>query len=95
MNSFCFKKEKVIEIFDKIKNDLKQKNEILKEAFDLDKKEWEYCPKIEELISIIEYVKKQEYLPVFSKEKIVDGFGKIALVTNQNPYIIFNFIFKT
>lgn len=92
MNSFCFKKEKVIEIFDKIKNDLKQKNEILKEAFDLDKKEWEYSPKIEELISIIEYVKKQEYLPVFSKEKIVDGFGKIALVTNQNPYIIFNFI---
>ena len=34
MNSFCFKKEKVIEIFDKIKNDLKQKNEIFYDLID-------------------------------------------------------------
>ncbi len=37
-------------------------------------------------------MKNKEYLPKFSKEEIIDGIGKIALLCNQNPYLIFNFI---
>ena len=46
----------------------------------IDFKKWERKFEIEELIKIIESVKKQEYLPKFSKEEIVDGLGNIALV---------------
>lgn len=95
MNNYFFKKEKVIELLNKIQKDLKDKNKILKKAFELDYKEWEIKIENEKLIKIVENIKSQEYLPKFSKQEIVDGIGKIALVNSSNPYIIFNFILSS
>lgn len=92
MNNYFFKQEKVIELLNKIQKDLKDKNKILKKAFELDYKEWEIRIENEKLIKIVENIKSQEYLPKFSKQEIIDGIGKIALINSSNPYIIFNFI---
>lgn len=92
MNNYFFKQEKVIELLNKIQKDLKDKNKILKKAFELDYKEWEIRIESEKLIKIVENIKSQEYLPKFSKQEIVDGIGKIALINSSNPYMIFNFI---
>lgn len=92
MNNYYFKKKKVDEILDKIKSGLIKDKKIIEDAFKLDYKEWEYEVNFEKIIGQIDFIKEKEYLPKFSKEKIVDGFGKIALVCNQNPYIIFNFV---
>lgn len=92
MNSYFFKKEKVIEILNEIQIKLKDKTKVLEKAFDADYKKWEVKIELEQLMKIIENVKKQEYLPKFSKQEIIDGLGKIALVNTTNPYIIFNFV---
>lgn len=92
MNNYFFKKEKVIELLNKIQKDIKDKSKILTKSFDLDYKEWEIKIESEKFIKIIENIKKQEYLPKFSKSEIIDGIGNIALVNSSNPYIIFNFI---
>ena len=92
MNNYYFKKKKVDEILDKIKSGLIKDKKIIEDAFKLDYKEWEYEVNFEKIIGQIDFIKEKEYLPKFSKGKIVDGFGKIALVCNQNPYIIFNFV---
>lgn len=95
MNNYFFKQEKVIELLSKIQKDLKEKSKILNKAFELDYKEWEIKIQIEKLTKIIENIKNQEYLPKFSKQEIVDGIGKIALVNSSNPYMIFNFILSS
>lgn len=95
MNNYFFKKEKVIELLNKIQKDLKDKSKILDKAFELDYKEWEIKVEKEKLIKIVENVKEQKYLPKFSKQEIVDGIGKIALVNSSNPYMIFNFILSS
>lgn len=95
MNNYFFKREKVIELLDKIQKDLKDKNKILKKAFDLDYKEWEIKIDTEKFIKIVENIKCQEYLPKFSKQEIIDGIGNIALVNSSNPYIMFNFILSS
>ena len=92
MNNYFFKQEKVIELLNKIQKDLKDKSKILKKAFELDYKEWEIRIESEKLIKILENIKSQEYLPKFSKQEIVGGIGKIALINSSNPYMIFNFI---
>lgn len=92
MNSYFFKKEKVVEILNEIQKKLNDKSNVLEKAFDIDYKKWEVKIEIEQLIKIVEKVKKQEYLPKFSKQEIIDGIGKIALVNTTNPYIIFNFV---
>ena len=92
MNSFYFKKKKVCEILDGIKNGLIEGRRTIEKALSLDYKQWEYKIEIEELINHIDIIKQKEYLPKFSKEKVVDGIGKIVLICNQNPYIIFNFV---
>ena len=92
MNEFYFKKEKVNQIFNDIRKCLIEDKRTIQKAFDLDYKEWEYKVEFDKMINQIDSFKEKEYLPKFSKEKIVDGFGKIALICNQNPYLIFNFI---
>ena len=92
MNSFYFSKEKTNEVFSKIKKDLISNKNQIKKAFKLDYKEWEYDVDYDRIINEIDLFKGKEYLPIFSKEKIVDGIGKICLICNQNPYLIFNFI---
>lgn len=92
MNQFCFKKEKVDELVRDIRKGLIENKSILQKAFDLDLKEWEFQVDLNKMLEIVDSFKDKEYLPKFSKEKIVDGFGKIALVSNQNPYLILNFI---
>lgn len=95
MNNYLFKKEKVAEVLELIKKELNDNKKILVKAFDLDFKEWEYKLDFDKFIQIVDKVKSKEYLPVFSKEKIVDGIGKIALLSNQNPYLIFEFIISS
>ena len=95
MNNYFFKKEKVIELLSKIQKDLKDKSKILNKAFELDDKEWEIKIQTEKLIKIVENIKEQKYLPKFSKQEIVDGIGKIALVNSSNPYMIFDFILSS
>lgn len=92
MNYYFLKKEKALELIDKIeKNLIKNKKNNLQKAFDLDYKEWEIKISFEKLIELIAKIKEKEYLPKFTKQEIVSGIGKILLVTNQNPYLIFNF----
>ena len=92
MNNYFFKKEKVIELLNLIQKDLKDKSKILQKAFDADYRKWEIKVDIEKLIKIVDNIKLQEYLPKFSKQEIVDGIGKVALVNTTNTYMIFNFI---
>ena len=92
MNDFYFKKENVLEILKQIRKNVVEKKKALEKAFELDYKEWEFKAETEKLIEIIDEVQKQEYLPKFSKEEIIDGIGKIVLVSNSNPYINFNFM---
>ncbi len=92
MSNYFFKEDKVLELLNQIQKDLKGKKQIIQKAFDLDYKEWEIKIDIEQLIKIVDNIKNQEYLPKFSKQEIVDGLGKIALVNVSNPYMIFSFI---
>lgn len=92
MNDFYFKREKVLELFKKVKRNIIENQKILEKAFDLDYKEWEFKVEIDRLLEIVNDVQIREYLPKFSKEEIVDGLGKIVLVGNQNPYIILDFM---
>ena len=92
MNSFHFKKEEVDKILESIKKGLNSDKKNIEKAFELDYKEWEYEVDFNKIINEIDFVKEREYLPVFSKEEIVDGIGKICLICNQNPYLIFSFI---
>lgn len=92
MSNYFFKKEKVLELLNKIQKDLKNKKHIIQKAFDLDYKKWETKIEIEQLIKIIDNIKNEEYLPKFTKQEIIDGLGKIALVNTTNPYMIFSFI---
>lgn len=95
MNNYLFKKDKTIEILDAVKKELIENKKNINKAFDLDLKEWEYKLDFEKIISIIDKVKNKEYLPSFTKEKIVDGIGRIALICNQNPYLIFEFVLSS
>ena len=92
MNNYMFKKEKVLNLFDKIKEEFIKGKKVLEKGFDLDLKEWDIKIEFEKVIQIIDNMKNNEYLPVFSKEKIVDGVGRIGLVSNGNPYLILNFV---
>ena len=92
MNNYMFKKEKVLNLFDKIKEEFIKGKNVLEKGFDLDLKEWDIKIEFEKVIQIIDNMKNNEYLPVFSKEKIVDGIGRIGLVSNGNPYLILNFV---
>lgn len=92
MSNYFFKEEKVLELLNQIQRDLKNKKQTIQKAFDIDYKKWEVKLEIEILSKIIDNIKNQEYLPKFSKQEIVDGFGKIALVNTCNPYMVFNFI---
>ena len=92
MNNYMFKKEKVLNLFDKIKEEFIKGKKVLEKGFDLDLKEWDIKIEFEKVIQIIDNMKNNEYLPVFSKEKIVDGIGRIGLVSNGNPYLILNFV---
>ena len=92
MNSYFFKEEKVLELSNQLKKDLISKKQIIQKEIDIDYKTWEIKIDIDQLIKIIENIKKQKYLPKFSKEEIIDGLGKIALVNVSNPYMIFSFI---
>lgn len=92
MNNYFFKEKKVLELLNQIKKDLISKKQIIQKAFEIDYKRWEIKIDIEQLVKIIENIEKQEYLPKFSKQEIIDGFGKIALVNVTNSYMIFSFI---
>lgn len=91
MNYYFLKKEKVIELIDKIEKNLIKNKKNLQKAFDLDYKEWEIKISFEKFIELIAKIKEKEFLPKFTKQEIVSGLGKIVLITNQNPYLIFNF----
>lgn len=92
VNSYFFKKEKVIELLNKIQNELELKSRSLNKAFESDYKKWEVKIEVEQLLKIIQNITKQEYLPKFTKQEIIDGIGKIALINTYNPYMILNFI---
>ena len=92
MNNYLFKKEKVLVLFEKIRKELLIGRKTIEKGFELDLKEWEIKIEFDKIISILESMKEKEYLPLFTKEKIVDGLGKIGLVSNGNPYLIFEFI---
>lgn len=92
MNNYLFKKEKVLDLFGKIKKELLTGRKTIEKGFELDLKEWEIKIDFDKIISILDNMKEKEYLPLFTKEKIVDGLGKIGLVSNGNPYLIFEFI---
>ena len=92
MNNFYFKKEKVCDIFENIKKGLISDKKIIEKAFKLDYSEWEYEVDFDRIINQVDLFKEKDYLPVFCKEKIIDGVGKICLLCNQNPYLIFNAI---
>ena len=92
MNDYYFKKEKTIEFLNNIKEGFKENKKSLEKAFKLDFDEWENEISFEKLLSIIDEIKEKEYLPKFTTKEIVDGFGKIILICNQNPYLILNFI---
>lgn len=92
MNNYLFKKEKVLELFEKIKNELVKNKINLQKGFDLDFKEWEFEVEFDKLITIIDSFKDKEYLPLFTKNKIIDGIGLICLISNGNPYLNFEFV---
>lgn len=92
MENYYFNKEKVVELLNKIQKELQEKSKSLEKIFKLDYEKWEINIEFEKLNNLIENMKKQEYLPKFSKQEIIDGIGKIALISNSNTYIIFNFI---
>ena len=91
MNYYFLKKESALEIIEKIEKNLIKNKKNLQKAFDLDYKEWEIKISFEKLIELIAKIKEKEYLPKLTKQEIVSGVGKIVLITNQNPYLIFNF----
>lgn len=91
MNYYFLKKESALELIEKIEKNLIKNKKNLQKAFDLDYKEWEIKISFEKLIELIAKIKEKEYLPKFTKQEIVSGIGKIILITNQNPYLIFNF----
>ena len=92
MNNYYFKKDKVIELFNIIQKEIKLNKRNLENAFNLDFEEWETKIEFEKVLEIFDNIKEKEYLPKFAKDQIVDGFGKVILICNQNPYLILNFI---
>lgn len=92
MNNYYFNKEKTIIVLDNIKKEIQENKKYINDAIKLDFKEWEINVDFEKFFDIINVIKNKEYLPKFSKEKIIDGIGKIILISNQNPYLIFDFI---
>lgn len=92
MNNYMFKKENVLNLFEKIKTEFIKGKNVLEKGFELDYKEWEFKTDFDKIIEIVDNMKDKEYLPVFSKEKIVDGIGVIGLISNENPYLILEFI---
>lgn len=92
MNNYYFKKEKTVELLNNIKKEMINNKKSLEKAFELDYKEWDIQIDFEKLMVIIDNIKENEYLPKFTKEEIIDGIGKIALISNQNPYLILNFV---
>ena len=91
MNNYFLKKEKAIELINEIENNLIKNKKSIEKAFDLDYKEWEIRIDFDRILELISKVKEKEYLPSISKQEIISGIGKILLITNQNPYLIFNF----
>lgn len=91
MNYYFLKKEKVFELINNIENNLIKNKKIIEQAIELDYKEWEIKISFEKVLNFISELKEKEYLPKFTKQEIVSGIGKILLITNQNPYLIFNF----
>lgn len=95
MNSYYFKKEKVIDLINKIEVGIKNKKEALEKAFLIDYKNWEIKLELDMFFKILASVKASEYLPKFSKENIVDGIGNILFVGNNSPYLVFSFIINS
>lgn len=95
MNSYYFKKEKVIDLINKIEAGIKNKKEALEKAFLIDYKNWEIKLELDMFFKILASVKASEYLPKFSKENIVDGIGNILFVGNNSPYLVFSFIINS
>lgn len=95
MNSYYFKKEKVIELINKIEEAIKNKKEVLEKAFLIDYKNWEIKLELDMLFKILDSVKASEYLPKFSKVDIVDGIGNVLFVGNNSPYLVFSFIINS
>ena len=85
-------KKNKIQIIEEIKQNLIKDKNKLNEAFLIDKKQWEIEIKFEKIIEQIELVKRKEFLLKLTKEEIIDGIGKIALVEVNNPYKILNFV---
>ena len=92
MNSYYFKKEKVIDLISKIEERINNKKDSLEKAFAIDYKNWEIKLEFDTFFNILKSIKESEYLPRFSKDNIVDGLGAILLISNCNPYIVFSFI---
>lgn len=91
MNNYFLKKEKAIELINKIENNLIKNKESINKAFELDFKEWEIKFNLDKIFELIASIKEKEYMPKITKQEVVSGIGKILLITNQNPYLIFNF----
>ena len=53
MEKIWFRKEKVLELFDKIEKELKNKRKSLEKGFELDKKEWDISIEFDEFIKIL------------------------------------------
>ena len=66
MNKYLFRKEKVLELFDKIEKKLIENKKNLEKGFKLDKDEWDTVIEFDKFISLIKSIKEKEYLPVFS-----------------------------
>ena len=93
MNNYYFKYEKVQSLIQDIKKELIKNEKTLKKAFNLDFKEWEFNVDFSKIIKLIdEFMKVKNYFPKLSKEEIIDGIGKVVCISNQNPYLILNFI---
>ena len=91
MNNYFLKEKTVLELINRIETNLIKNKKNIKKAFELDYKEWEIEINFEKILDFLAQIKMKEYLPKFTKQEIVSGIGKILLITNQNPYLIFNF----
>lgn len=92
MNSYYFNKDKAKKLLESIRKNLTDNKNNISKAIELDYNEWEYKTDINLIYECINNIESKDYLPIFSKEQIIDGYGKVLLISNQNPYIIFSFI---